>query len=329
MKDGLMAQLQTVIFVSSIMALMFFAGSAYATQIAYAEEIPSFVKNKISSWVFNQATNDFSDAMVDLSKLGILKAKITPKQNIYPLPAYGETTFIKISGKTGQHGQTKFVFLTVTDSRGAKSEYTAPILESGAYSTVVPLTHSSPKGTYAVTAHYEGKKLPESFFYVEYPDAAIPVWVSNVAKWWLDKKITDGDFLAAMNFLINNNTIKFGTNDASQESALAVSVNGQKAVRRGTDQNILVHVADLAGPVNGATVFVRVEDYGENVFEEFRGFTNSEGSYDVSWEISNDFPNLKTLLVYVDVTDGLSSTTKIFTFEVYCLCGEPNCKCRT
>lgn len=63
MKDGLMAQLQTAIFVSSIMALVFCAGSSYATQIAYAEEIPSFVKNKISSWVFNQATNDFSDAM--------------------------------------------------------------------------------------------------------------------------------------------------------------------------------------------------------------------------------------------------------------------------
>ncbi|TBR11974.1 MAG: hypothetical protein EPO62_00860 [Candidatus Nitrosotenuis sp.] len=321
--------MQTAIFVSVIIVMMFVAASPYTIQIVYAEAIPSFVKNKISSWVSNQRTNDFSDAMVDLSNLEILKAKITPKQNIYSLPAYDETTFIKISGKTDQHGQTKFIFLTVIDSKGAKSEYTAPVLESGSYSTVIPLTHSSPKGTYTVAAYYEGKKLPESFFYVEYPDAIIPVWVSNIAKWWLDKKITDGDFLAAMNFLINNNTIKFGTSDIVQDSALEVSVNGQKTVRRGTTQNILVHVADLGGPVNGATVFVRVEDYGETVFEEFKGFTNSEGSYDVSWEISEDFPNLKTLLVYVDVTDGLSSTTKVFTFEVYCLCGEPNCKCRT
>ncbi len=324
-----MAELQTAIFVLVIIVMMFVAGSSYAIQIVYAEEIPSFVKNKINSWVSNQGTNDFSDAMVDLSNLGILKAKITPKQNIYPLPNYGETTFIKISGKTGQHGQTKFIFLAIIDSKGAKSEYTVPVLESGSYSTAVPLTHSSPKGTYTVTAYYEGKKLPESFFYVGYPDAATPVWISNVAKWWLDKKITDGDFLAAMDFLINNNTIKFGIDDTVQESALDVSVNGQKTVRRGTTQNILVHVTDSEGPVNGATVFVRVEDYGEDVFEEFKGFTNSEGSYNVSWEISENFPNLKTLLVYVDVTDGLSSTTKVFTFEVYCLCGEPNCKCRT
>ncbi|TBR23621.1 MAG: hypothetical protein EPO63_05395, partial [Candidatus Nitrosotenuis sp.] len=301
--------MQTAIFVSVMIVIVFVVGSSHAVQIVYAEEIPSFVKNKISSWVSNQGTSDFSDAMVDLSNLGFLKAKITPKQNIYPLPAYGETTFIKISGKTGQHGQTKFVFLTVVDSKGAKSEYTVPVLESGSYSTAVPLTHSSPKGTYTITAYYEGKKLPESFFYVEYPNAIIPIWISNVAKWWLDKKITDGDFLAAMNFLINNNTIKFGTDDTVQESTLDVSVNGQKTVRRGTTQNILVHVTDSGGPVNGATVFVRVEDYGEDVFEEFKGFTNFEGSYNVSWEISENFPNLKTLLVYVDVTDGLSSTT--------------------
>ena len=323
-----MAELQNAIFVLTIVT-MFVAGSSYAMQIVYAEEIPSFVKNKINSWVSSQKTGDFSEAMVDLKNLGILEAKITPGQNIYPQPNYGETTFIKISGKAGLHGQTKFVFLTVTDSEGAKSEYTAPLLESGAYSTTIPLTHSSPKGTYTISAQYEGANLPESFFYVGYPDAVTPAWISTVAKWWLDKKITDADFLAAMNFLINNDIIKFGKEDAVQESALDVSVNGQKAVRRGTAQNILVHVADLGGPINGAAVFVRVEDYNEDVFEEFKGFTDSEGSYSVSWEIGEDIPNLKTLLVYVDVTDGLSSTTKVFTFEVYCLCGEPNCKCRT
>ncbi|WKT58435.1 hypothetical protein QVH35_03215 [Candidatus Nitrosotenuis chungbukensis] len=129
--------------------------------------------------------------------------------------------------------------------------------------------------------------------------------------------------------LINNKIIRFGAGDTIQESALNVSVDGQKAVRRGTAQNISVHVTDAGSPVDGATVFVRVEDYGEDVFEEFNGFTDSRGEYSVSWEISEDFPNLKTLLVYVDVTDGLSSITKVFTFEVYCLCGEPNCKCRT
>lgn len=327
MKTDLM-ELQSIIFVLAIIVTIFAASSSCTMQLAYAEEIPNFVKNKISSWVSNQETNDFSDAMVDLNNLEILKAKITSKQNIYSLPNYGETTFIKISGKTGEHGEAKSVSLVIVDPNNTESEYTVPVLESGSYSTVIPLTHNSPKGTYTITAQYEGKRLPESFFYVEYPSATIPSWVTSVAKWWLDKKITDEDFLAGINYLINNKIIKFGADDTIQESVLDVSVDGQKAVRRGTMQNISVHVTDVGIPVDGATVFVRVEDYGEDIFEEFKGFTDSKGNYSVSWEISENFPNLKTLLAYVDVTDGLSSATKLFTFEVYCLCGELNCKCR-
>jgi hypothetical protein len=308
---------------------MFVASSSYTMQIAYAEEIPNFIKNKISSWVYNQRADDFSDAMIELNDLEILKAKIIPKQNIYSLPNYGETTFIKISGKTGEHGDTKSVSLVIVDPNDVESKYTVPVLESGSYSTAIPLAYNSPKGTYIVTAQYEGKRLPESFFYVEYPSMTIPNWVSNVAKWWLDKKITDEDFLAGINYLVNNKIIEFGANDTIRESALDVSIDGQKTVRLGTAQNISVHVTDAGIPADGVTVFVRVEDYGEDVFEEFKGFTDPKGNYNVSWEISRDFPNLKTLLVYVDVTDGLSSITKVFTFEVYCLCGEPNCKCRT
>ena len=328
MKMDLM-RLQSIIFVLTVIVMIFTTSSAYTMHLVYAEEIPNFIKNKISSWVSNQETSDFSDAMVNLNDLGILKAKIAPKQNIYSLPNYGETVFIKILGKTGEHGEAKSITLIVVDPNNVKSEYTIPVLESGSYSTVIPLTQDSPKGTYTVMAQYEGKNLPESFFYVEHPDATIPSWVTSVAKWWLDKKITDGDFLAGINYLINNKIIKFGTDDAVQESVLNVSVDGQKAVRRGTIQNISVQVTDAGSPVDGATVFVRVEDYGEDVFEEFEGFTDSKGNYNISWEISDDFPNLKTLLVYVDVTDGLSSATKVFTFEVYCLCGESNCKCRT
>lgn len=322
-------RLQSVILALAVIVTMFAASLTCTMQLAYAEEIPNFIKNKISSWVSNQETGDFSDAMVELNSLGILKAKITPKQNIYPLPNYSETIFVKISGKTGEHGEAKSVSLVIADPDNIRSEYTIPVLESGLYSTVIPLTHDSPRGTYTITAQYEGKILPASFFYVEYPNAIIPNWVTSVAKWWLDKKITDKDFLAGLDYLISNKIIKFGTDDMIQESILDVSVDGQKAVRRGTMQNISVHVADANGPVNGATVFVRVEDYGEDVFEEFKGFTDSKGDYSISWEISEDFPNLKTLLAYVDVTDGMLSTTKVFTFEVYCLCGEQNCKCRT
>jgi hypothetical protein len=86
-------------------------------------------------------------------------------------------------------------------------------------------------------------------------------------------------------------------------------------------------VSDLNGPVAGATVSVRVEDYGENILKEFSGITGDSGDYKISWELSKDFDNIETFLVFVDVTDGISSKTSMFSFQVYCLCGEPNCKC--
>lgn len=327
MKADLTAELRSAILLLVIIVTLS-VSLPYIVHSAYAEKIPSFVKNKISSWLSSRGTEGFADAMTDLSNLGILKAKITG-QNIYPLPDYGKTTFIKISGKTGAHGSAKLVSLVVEYPNGAKSEYTIPVLDSGVYSTAIPLTHDSPKGAYSVEVYYEGEKIPGSFFYVEYPNVTVPGWVSSVAKWWLDKKITDDDFLSGVSFLIDSKIIRFGMGDVVQEPMLYVSVDGQKTVRRGTAQNISVHVSDTVSPVDGATVFVRVEDYGENVFEEFKGLTDANGNYSVSWEISDDFPNLKTFLVYVDVTDGLSSTTQVFTFEVYCLCGEPNCRCRT
>jgi hypothetical protein len=129
--------------------------------------------------------------------------------------------------------------------------------------------------------------------------------------------------------LIDKDVITFEYVDVDQTVPdLSVSVDGLKAVRRETMQDINVYVSNLAGDIEGATVFVRVEDYGENVLEEFEGVTGSDGKYNVSWELSKDFNDIETFLVFVDVTDGIYSETKLFSFQVYCLCGEPNCKCR-
>jgi hypothetical protein len=201
-------------------------------------------------------------------------------------------------------------------------------MQSGAYSTSIPLSFSSTPGTYKVIAYHNGKELPESFFHVK-RDASIPSWIKNSAGWWVEGKISDRVFVFGIQYLIDRNIIKFEHVDVNQVATdLNVSVDGLKAVRRGTVQDINVHVSNLAGDVEGATVFVRVEDYGENVLEEFEGVTDSDGKYNVSWELSKDFNDIETFLVFVDVTDGIASKTKLFSFQVYCLCGESNCKCR-
>lgn len=297
---------------------------------ASAEEIPNWIKSKIKLWTLDKVEDStFVDSLVELNKRDLIKfQKIKAVQNTYTLPKYGETVFIKISGRSSDVGQTSAVSLIVTDPDGIRAEYTIPVLESGSYSTSIPLNHDSPTGTYEVTAYHAGNELSPYYFHVQ-KNSIIPSWMKMAAKWWSEGKISDVEFLSGIQYLIDKKILVLDVVNVSKiDPGLDVTIHGQKAVRRGTTQNLDIHVENFEGMINGATVFVRVEDYGENILKEFKGETDSNGDYSISWELSADYTDIETFLVYVDVTDGTSSKTKIFAFEVYCLCGEPNCKCR-
>ena len=109
-------------------------------------------------------------------------------------------------------------------------------------------------------------------------------------------------------------------------SGLQVDVTGQQQVRRGTTHDIVVDVSRDANPVPDALVRITIEDYGDNVFRDFKGRTDDSGRFVFSWEIPKSFDDIKTLLAYVDVTDDISAKTILFKFQVYCLPGETGCK---
>ena len=314
----------------AIFLILLFAVSLSLIESASAEEIPNWVKSKIKLWALDKVDDQsFVDSLVELNKRDFIQfEKLKPVQITYNLPKYGETTFVKISGRIGDFGQTASVVLIVTDPDGIRSEYTIPVLQSGVYFTSIPLYHDSPPGTYEVSAYHAGKELLPYYFHVQ-KNSIVPVWLKPAAKWWTEGKISDSDFLYGIQYLIDAKILALEVVNSSQvDPGLDVSIQGQKAVRRGTTQDLQIHVENFEGNVEGATVFVRVEDYGENILEEFKGETDSDGNYSVSYELSTDYTDIETFLVYVDVTDGIASKTKVFTFQVYCLCGEPNCKCR-
>ena len=313
-----------------ILVLVAFLAVISVMNTASAEEIPNWIKSKMKLWALDKVSDEsFVDSLIELNKRDLIQfEKLQSVQTKYDLPKYGNTMFVKISGRTSDVGQTSPVLVIVTDPEGFRSEYTIPVLESGAYSTSIPLYHDSPSGTYEVTAYHAGKELKPYYFFVQ-KSSVIPPWVKSSAKWWTEGKISDSDFLYGIQYLIDRKILALDIVDSSQvDPGLDVTIQGQKAVRRGTAQNLEIHVENFGGNVEGATVFVRVEDYGENILEEFKGETDSDGNYSVSYELSKDFTDIETFLVYVDVTDGVSSKTKVFAFQVYCLCGEPNCRCR-
>jgi hypothetical protein len=113
---------------------------------------------------------------------------------------------------------------------------------------------------------------------------------------------------------------------AIEDSTLQIKMAGEKEVRRGTTHTIEVQVLRGDNPIEGARVFIDIEDYGEDLIKEFDGYTNSRGIFVLSWEIPQSFDDVETLLAFIDVTDGQSSKTELFKFQVYCLPGEKDCK---
>lgn len=112
----------------------------------------------------------------------------------------------------------------------------------------------------------------------------------------------------------------------TQKNSLQIKIEGQQQVRRGTTHTLEIQVLQNDSPIEGAQVFLDIEDLGEDIIKEFDGYTNSQGYFIFAWEIPQSFDDIETLLAIVDVTDGISSKTVAFKFQVYCLPGEKNCK---
>jgi len=250
-------------------------------------------------------------------------------EHVYFLPKYGQTSFVTISGITGDLKKTNNVFLIIIRPDGKPIESKAAVLESGVYRTTLILDHDFPRGVYKVTGTYNGVAIPISYFYVkESTLTKIPFWIKNNAKWWADDKISDTDFVLGLQYLISKKILQIEYDSETADSQrLHVDVEGKSQVRRGTTQDVIITVTDGQEPIRDVIVLVQVEDYGENILEDFKGNTDSNGNYVFSWEIDKN-AEAETLLVFVDVTDGFSSASSVFSFEVTCHCGEQDCECR-
>lgn len=250
-------------------------------------------------------------------------------ERVYFLPKYGQTSFVTISGITGDLKKTNNVFLIIIRPDGKPIESKAAVLESGVYRTTLILDHAFPRGVYKVTGTYNGVAIPISYFYVkESTLTKIPFWIKNNAKWWADGKISDTDFVLGLQYLISKKILQIEYDSETADSQrLYVDVEGKSQVRRGTTQDVIITVTDGQEPIRDVIVLVQVEDYGENILEDFKGNTDSNGNYVFSWEIDKN-AEAETLLVFVDVTDGFSSASSVFSFEVTCHCGEQDCECR-
>lgn len=293
--------------------------------------IPSWIKDTARLWS-EQKIDDivFAQSIQFLIKKEVIQIPLTESsEQVYFLPKHGQTSFVTISGTTGDLKKTNNVFLKIIRPDGKTIESRAAVLESGTYQTTLILDHDFPRGTYKVTGTYNGDAIPISYFHVnEGALTKIPFWIKNNAKWWADDKISDSDFVSSLQYVIGKKIVQIEYNlELPSSQRLYIDMEGKSQVRRGTMQSVNITITDGQEPISDATVIVQVEDYGENDLKDFKGNTDSNGEYTFSWEIDKN-AKAETLLVFVDVTNGFSSANSVFSFDVICHCGEPDCECR-
>ncbi|MGI0011184.1 MAG: hypothetical protein ACREAE_07275 [Nitrosopumilaceae archaeon] len=298
---------------------------------SYAEmQISSWMKNTARQWSEQKIDDDkFVQLIQYLIKSKVIHVSSESSKQSYFLPKYGQISLIPISGKVEDFRKNTTVFLTILRPDGQTMELKAAVLETGVYQTTLLLNHDFPTGTYKVTGTYNDVVTPVLYFQLEKNIMTkIPFWVRNNAKWWADGKISDNDFVSGIQYLIGKKIIQIEyKSEMTNLQKIYVDVQGQSQVRRGIMQTITVTVIDGKDPISGATVTMRVEDYGENKIKEFDGKTDSNGKSVFSWEIDKN-ADAETLLIFVDATDGYSSASSVFSFEVTCHCGELDCECR-
>ena len=171
-------------------------------QLASAQEIPENLRNEIKLWANNQADgNDFLNTIAELRQAGFLKSNPSSMYslNTYYLPAYGTTQFVQIQGRTPNVGQTNPITIIVTNPDRATQELSIPVLESGAYYTTIPLDHNSPLGKYEIVVYHGNKQIRSSEFYL-IKSASTPAWIKSTARWWIEDKISDQEFLDGLDY---------------------------------------------------------------------------------------------------------------------------------
>jgi plastocyanin len=176
--------------------------------------IPSWVKNNAGWWASdNISESEFLNAIEYLIENKIIKIPTTENEHLpsirstYTIPDSRSTKYVEIIGSfTEKHEGT----LTLTVVKPDKSKETITTFSrNGNFMTTMALTNQSLIGNYQVFAEIKGNQILVFAFDVKGNDFnKVPTWIKNNADWWANEKITDGDFIKGIQYLLEQGIIK-------------------------------------------------------------------------------------------------------------------------
>jgi len=85
----------------------------------------------------------------------------------------------------------------------------------------------------------------------------IPAWVKSIAGWWSEGKVTDSEFIQAMQFLISNKVINIPTNDTTLLNEIS-QLQQQNTLLQSQLNSANLQISNLQDQLNGLNKTISV-----------------------------------------------------------------------
>jgi len=122
-----------------------------------------------------------------------------------------DRTIVEISGEIFNYQKDLPITFSISKPDGETSQFTVNPRKDSSYIARITILPDWPEGTYRVSGTYDEKQLGVVSFSVSKSNSAsvsIPEWIRNNAKWFAEGTISETDFTAGIEFMINSEIIK-------------------------------------------------------------------------------------------------------------------------
>ncbi|MBT4326759.1 MAG: hypothetical protein HOD60_07600 [Candidatus Nitrosopelagicus sp.] len=185
---------------------------------AYAEEIPSWIKNNAGWWADGTTDDEtfvlgiqflIEEKIISLSPTTIDEIKKDSKKKIFLLPKEGKFT-IYIHEKFPNYNVLNSLYVGIITPDGSTvGIFSETANMDGVFTSYFDLYPSHDEGEYKIIGKSgNSESILNSFFVKKQSTSDIPSWIKNNAGWWANDVISQSDFMVGIQYLLEEQIIQ-------------------------------------------------------------------------------------------------------------------------
>ncbi len=185
---------------------------------AYAEEIPSWIKNNAGWWADGTTDDEtfvlgiqflVEEKIIPLSPTTIDEIKKDSEKKIFLLPKEGKFT-IYIHEKFPNYNVLNSLYVGIITPDGSTvGIFSETANMDGVFTSYFDLYPSHDEGEYKIIGKSgNSESILNSFFVKKQSTSDIPSWIKNNAGWWANDVISQSDFMIGIQYLLEEQIIQ-------------------------------------------------------------------------------------------------------------------------